>query len=129
MAKKPTTLPTEKLPEIVNRPTTGIENTALTAQPIEVEGFLVHPVSLAIQIMLEEINHPVIAFTSESAKPLNPHDIIKLLFIFVQPKEAYENLGYSREKFEVSAQNFALSVPSNLLPKFLEAIKTQMKGS
>lgn len=105
---------------------------ALLAQPREVEGLRIHPVTLGIQILLEEINHPVLqaakAASAEEAAAvqIGARDVLHLIFIFAQPEEAWRAIGMSRENFNASARDFGFSVSPSIVAAATPVIRDML---
>lgn len=137
--KKPALTPTEFAQvvdahnEASQHRTPQIARHALLAQPIQVAGLTVHPPSLLTQILLEEIDHPILraaaARTEEDAQAvaITSRDILTLIFIFTQPDEAWRTIGMSKENFAASARDFGMSIPAHIVAELVPAIQGMLR--
>jgi hypothetical protein len=106
---------------------------AFLAQPVIVDGVSIYPVNLSIQILLEDLDHPILksarAATPEEAAKIqfSARDLLRLIFIFSDPEEAYRSFGMSRENFEASARDFGFSLPPGVTTKVLPAIMDSIR--
>lgn len=135
-AKKARQLPAKKFFETVEayEQTTGGRTpararAALLAGPVEVAGYTVHPASLNSQILLEEIDHPILRAAqagspeAAAAVPITSRDILNLLFIFTKPEEAWRTMGMSKENFLASARDFGFTVSPAAIQPLVNAIR------
>lgn len=102
---------------------------ALLAQPIEVAGYTVHPASLNSQILLEEIDHPILRAAqapdaeTAAATPFTGRDVLNLIYIFTHPEEAWRTMGMSKENFLAAAARFGFQVAPAAVGELVPAIR------
>ena len=105
---------------------------AFLAQPREVAGLTIHPSNLGTQILLEEINHPILevakAQTADEAAAvqIGARDILNLIYIFAQPEEAWRTIGMSRENFNAAARDFGFSVAPTVVAEVIPVIRDML---
>lgn len=103
----------------------------LMAQPITVGGLTIHPVSIGVTILLEDIDHPILqlsqAKTQEErlaiAETIGGRDLLRLIYIFAQPEDAWRTMAMSKENFEVAARDFGFSVPQQTVAEVMPVIR------
>ena len=102
---------------------------ALLAGPIEVAGLTVHPASINSQILLEDIDHPILKMAAassaeEAAKvTMGARDVLNLIFIFTNPEEAWRTMGMSKDNFLASARDFGFTVAPSAIQPLVAAIR------
>lgn len=114
--------------------TPEIARHALLAQPVQVAGLTVHPPSLATQILLEEIDHPILkaaAAKSEeeaaaAAAKFGARDVLTLIYIFTNPADAWRTMGYSKENFHAAARDFAMGTPPQVVAEIVPVIQRML---
>lgn len=136
--KKKQLTPTQfsKVVDKHNAATSGLtparSRAAFLAQPREVAGLTIHPVHLGAQILLEEINHPILKVAKASspeeaaAISIGARDVLHLIFIFAQPEQAWSALGDSREAFDAAARDFSFSVPPAVVAEAVPVIRDML---
>lgn len=105
---------------------------AFLAGPRDVAGLTIHPCTLATQILLEEINHPILQVSKAQSEAeaaavvVGARDILNLIFVFAKPEEAWRTLGYSRENFNAAARDFGLSVAPQVVGEVIPVIRDML---
>lgn len=105
---------------------------ALLAGPREVAGLTIHPVTLGTQILLEEINHPVLKVASAESPEaaaliqIGARDVLHLIYIFAHPEEAWRTIGLSRENFFAAAREFGFSVAPGVVAEVIPVIRDML---
>jgi len=105
---------------------------ALLAGARDVAGLTIHPVTLATQILLEDINHPVLQVAkadsqeAASAIQIGARDVLHLIYIFAHPEEAWRTIGLSRENFLAAARDFGFSVAPAVVAEVIPVIRDML---
>jgi hypothetical protein len=98
---------------------------------VNVGGFNVRSHSMVTQILLEAIDHPILKAVKEGGEALDAlvldsTSALTLIFIFVEPDEAWRTNGYSRANFLASARDFAFRLPPSAVDGLVTAIKGEL---
>ncbi len=99
------------------------------ATGVEVAGYTILPPTLATQILLEEIDHPILRAATAGSEDdaakvsMGGRDILNLIFIFAKTEEAMRTMGMSRDNFAAAARTFAMNLPPSAVPEMVAAIK------
>ena len=136
MKKKLTPAQFAKTVDAHNAKTQGLTperaRSAFHAGSREVAGLTISPVTLATQILLEEIGHPVLqifkAASPEAAEAIQigARDVLNLIFVFAHPEEAWRTIAMSRENFNVSARDFGFSVSPEVVAQVIPVIRDML---
>lgn len=94
---------------------------ALTAQAVTVAGIAFEPYSITHTVVLEELEHPVLAGSKVEPKA---RDMVDLIYIFAHPDEAYELIEQPEGRAELRrrAGRFCSKIPAQAIPEITRTI-------